>query len=61
MERVAEYYQQSGDADAKEVLDKWVDWHAVGDDAVNPDGTFRIPVDDAVVGAARHLERLLAG
>ncbi|QKW59992.1 cellulose binding domain-containing protein [Streptomyces sp. NA03103] len=42
MERVAEYYQQSGDADAKAVLDKWVDW-ALSETTVNPDGTFRIP------------------
>ncbi|MFG3320051.1 glycoside hydrolase family 48 protein [Streptomyces sp. NPDC048171] len=42
MERVAEYYQQSGDTAAKEVLDKWVDW-ALSETTVNPDGTFRIP------------------
>jgi hypothetical protein len=42
MERVAEYYQQTGDADAKVVLDKWVDW-ALSETTVNPDGTFRIP------------------
>ncbi|MEV6756874.1 glycoside hydrolase family 48 protein [Streptomyces sp. NPDC051214] len=42
MERVAEYYQQSGDADAKAVLDKWVDW-ALSKTTINPDGTFRIP------------------
>ncbi|MFD3733935.1 glycoside hydrolase family 48 protein [Streptomyces sp. NPDC058632] len=42
MERVAEYYQQTGDADAKVVLDKWVDW-ALSETTVNPDGTFRLP------------------
>ncbi|MEV6957868.1 glycoside hydrolase family 48 protein [Streptomyces sp. NPDC051207] len=42
MERVAEYYQQSGNALAKSVLDKWVDW-ALSHTTVNPDGTFRIP------------------
>ncbi|MEV0521946.1 glycoside hydrolase family 48 protein [Streptomyces sp. NPDC050439] len=42
MERVAEYYQQSGDTDAKAVLDKWVDW-ALSKTTINPDGTFRIP------------------
>jgi hypothetical protein len=42
MERVAEYYQQSGNALAKSVLDKWVDW-ALSETTVNPDGTFRIP------------------
>ncbi|MFI1444515.1 glycoside hydrolase family 48 protein [Streptomyces fructofermentans] len=42
MERVAEYYQQTGDADAGLVLDKWVDW-ALANTTVNPDGSFRIP------------------
>ncbi|MFF8092412.1 glycoside hydrolase family 48 protein [Streptomyces sp. NPDC016675] len=42
MERVAEYYQQSGDARAKEVLDKWVDW-ALSETTVNPDGSFLMP------------------
>ncbi|MGW0908622.1 glycoside hydrolase family 48 protein [Streptomyces sp. NPDC002853] len=42
MERVAEYYKESGDADAKAVLDKWVDW-ALSKTTINPDGTFRIP------------------
>ncbi|MGW7268656.1 glycoside hydrolase family 48 protein [Streptomyces sp. NPDC054842] len=42
MERVAEYYQQTGDADAKAVLDKWVDW-ALSETTVNPDGTFQVP------------------
>ncbi len=42
MERVAEYYQQSGDTAAEAVLDKWVDW-ALEHTTVNPDGTYRIP------------------
>ncbi|MEU5986016.1 glycoside hydrolase family 48 protein [Streptomyces sp. NPDC047434] len=42
MERVAEYYRQSGDAAAKTVLDKWVTW-ALSKTTVNPDGTYRIP------------------
>ncbi|MFR9798825.1 glycoside hydrolase family 48 protein [Streptomyces sp. MS06] len=42
MERVAEYYQQTGDADAKAVLDKWVAW-ALSETTVNPDGTYQIP------------------
>ncbi|MFJ2813189.1 glycoside hydrolase family 48 protein [Streptomyces sp. NPDC087294] len=42
MERVAEYYQQTGNAAAKTVLDKWVDW-ALSKTTVNPDGSFRIP------------------
>ncbi|MGQ4415220.1 glycoside hydrolase family 48 protein [Streptomyces sp. SAS_269] len=42
MERVAEYYQQTGNAAAKAVLDKWVKW-ALSKTTVNPDGTYRIP------------------
>ncbi|MFF8480305.1 glycoside hydrolase family 48 protein [Streptomyces antibioticus] len=42
MERVAEYYQQTGNAQAKTVLDKWVDW-ALAHTTVNPDGSYRIP------------------
>ncbi|WP_189428112.1 glycoside hydrolase family 48 protein [Streptomyces thermoviolaceus] len=42
MERVAEYYQQTGDTQAKEVLDKWVEW-ALSETTLNPDGSFLIP------------------
>ncbi|MFF5024629.1 glycoside hydrolase family 48 protein [Streptomyces collinus] len=42
MERVAEYYQQTGSAAARTVLDKWVKW-ALSKTTVNPDGTYRIP------------------
>ncbi|MBG0851194.1 cellulose binding domain-containing protein [Streptomyces spinoverrucosus] len=42
MERVAELYQQTGNAQAKAVLDKWVDW-ALSETTVNPDGTYLIP------------------
>ncbi|WP_225826067.1 glycoside hydrolase family 48 protein [Streptomyces naphthomycinicus] len=42
MERVAEYYQQTGNATAKAILDKWVKW-ALSKTTVNPDGTYRIP------------------
>ncbi|MEU8542566.1 glycoside hydrolase family 48 protein [Streptomyces sp. NPDC048717] len=42
MERVAEYYQQTGDTQAKTVLDKWVSW-ALSKTTINPDGTYRIP------------------
>ncbi len=42
MERVAEYYHESGDAQAKAVLDKWVDW-ALSETTVNPDGTYLMP------------------
>ncbi|MEU3524633.1 glycoside hydrolase family 48 protein [Streptomyces sp. NPDC038707] len=42
MERVAEYYQQTGNAQAKAILDKWVKW-ALSKTTINPDGTYRIP------------------
>ncbi|MES4905917.1 MULTISPECIES: glycoside hydrolase family 48 protein [unclassified Streptomyces] len=42
MERVAEYYNRTGDASAKTVLDKWVKW-ALSKTTINPDGTYRIP------------------
>jgi hypothetical protein len=42
MERVAEYYQQTGNAAAKAVLDKWVKW-ALSKTTINPDGTYLIP------------------
>jgi hypothetical protein len=42
MERVAEYYHQTGDAKAGAVLKKWVDW-AVSKTTINPDGTFQFP------------------
>ncbi|MFE1943169.1 glycoside hydrolase family 48 protein [Streptomyces massasporeus] len=42
MERVAEYYQQTGDACAKAILDKWVKW-ALSKTTINPDGTYQIP------------------
>ncbi|MFE1311226.1 glycoside hydrolase family 48 protein [Streptomyces sp. NPDC058755] len=42
MERVAEYYQQTGNATAKAILDKWVKW-ALSKTTINPDGTYRIP------------------
>ncbi|WP_338146661.1 glycoside hydrolase family 48 protein [Streptomyces boncukensis] len=41
MERVAEYYHETGDADAKSVLDKWVTW-ALSETTVSADG-FRFP------------------
>ncbi|MEU5890619.1 glycoside hydrolase family 48 protein [Streptomyces sp. NPDC047461] len=42
MERVAEYYQQTGNAQAKAVLDKWVKW-ALSKTTINPDGSYQIP------------------
>ncbi|MFK0157246.1 glycoside hydrolase family 48 protein [Streptomyces sp. NPDC090499] len=42
MERVAEYYQQTGNATAKAILDKWVAW-ALSRTTINPDGTYLIP------------------
>ncbi|WP_329369234.1 cellulose binding domain-containing protein [Streptomyces sp. NBC_00669] len=50
MERVAEYYQQTGDAKAKAILAKWVNW-AMSETTVNADGTFQIPSDLAWSGA----------
>ncbi|MFG3269955.1 glycoside hydrolase family 48 protein [Streptomyces luteogriseus] len=42
MERVAEYYQQTGNAAAKAILDKWVKW-ALSKTTINPDGSYQIP------------------
>ncbi|GGS09324.1 hypothetical protein GCM10010252_55650 [Streptomyces aureoverticillatus] len=42
MERVAEYYHQTGAADAKAVLDKWVNW-ALANTTVAADGTYAFP------------------
>ncbi|TQS23150.1 endoglucanase [Microbispora hainanensis] len=42
MERVAELYYATGNADAKTILDKWVAW-ALSGTTVNSDGTFQIP------------------
>nr|QIN90906.1 cellobiohydrolase [uncultured bacterium] len=42
MERVAEYYYATGNADAKSLLDKWVSW-ALSETTINSDGTFRFP------------------
>src|SRR5207248_7484276 len=42
MERVAEYYNVTGDANAKAILDKWVAW-ASSKTTINADGTYQIP------------------
>lgn len=42
MERVAEYYFETGDATAKSILDKWVAW-AKSVTTVNSNGTYTIP------------------
>ncbi|WP_345000747.1 glycoside hydrolase family 48 protein [Nonomuraea helvata] len=42
MERVAELYYASGNADAKALLDKWVTW-AMNNTTINADGTYQIP------------------
>ncbi|MEU8803678.1 glycoside hydrolase family 48 protein [Spirillospora sp. NPDC048819] len=43
MERVAELYQVTGNADAKAILDKWVDW-ALSETTVDPStGSIQIP------------------
>jgi hypothetical protein len=42
VERVAEYYNVTGDATAKAILDKWVSW-AMANTTINADGTYQIP------------------
>jgi hypothetical protein len=44
MERVAQYYQVTGNASAKALLDKWVPW-AISETTINADGTYQIPSD----------------
>jgi hypothetical protein len=44
LERVAALYQQTGDARAKKILDKWVPW-AIANTTVGTGGTFAIPSD----------------
>ena len=60
MERVAEYYYATGNAQAKAVLDKWVDW-ALSNTTLNADGTYQIPSTLAWTRPARHLERVSPG
>jgi hypothetical protein len=42
MQRVAEYYYSTGDAKAKAILDKWVNW-VKSVVKLNSDGTFQVP------------------
>jgi len=49
LERVAALYQQTGDARAKKVLDKWVPW-AIANTTVGTGGSFQIPSDMAWTG-----------
>jgi hypothetical protein len=42
MERVAEYYYATGNADAKIILDPWIAW-VIANTTVNANGTFAIP------------------
>jgi Glycosyl hydrolase family 48/Cellulose binding domain/Bacterial Ig domain len=49
MERVAEYYDVTGDARAKAVLDKWVSW-ALANTTVGTNGAFAVPSDLAWTG-----------
>jgi chitodextrinase len=42
MERVAEYYYVTGNANAKIILDKWVNW-AMTNTQLTTDGSFRLP------------------
>ena len=50
MERVAEYYQATGDARAKKILDKWVPW-AIANTTVGTGGAFQVPSDLSWSGA----------
>ena len=50
MERIAEYYQATGDARAKKILDKWVPW-AIANTTVGAGGSFQIPADLTWSGA----------
>jgi hypothetical protein len=50
MERVAEYYQVTGNARAKAILDKWVPW-ALANTTVGTGGNFQVPSDMAWTGA----------
>jgi hypothetical protein len=50
MERIAEYYQATGDARAKKILDKWVPW-AIAGTTVGTGGSFQIPSDLTWSGA----------
>lgn len=43
IQRTAEYYYETGDATAKKILDKWVDWAI--DNTILTDGDFEIPSD----------------
>lgn len=42
MQRMAQYYYETGDTKVKDLLDKWVKW-AVSSVKLNNDGTFEIP------------------
>ena len=42
MERVIEYYLETGNARAKAISEKWVDW-AIDNVILNADGTFQVP------------------
>ena len=42
MQRMAEYYYESGDERVKELLDKWVNW-VVSEVKLYDDGTFEVP------------------
>jgi glycosyl hydrolase family 48/cellulose binding protein with CBM2 domain/Big-like domain-containing protein len=48
MERVASYYQQTGDARAKKILDKWVPW-AIANTTIGTN--FKVPSDLQWTGA----------
>jgi len=50
LQRVAELYHQTGNARAKQILDKWVPW-AISHTTIGTGGTFQIPSDMRWSGA----------
>jgi len=50
LQRVAEYYYQTGNARAKSILDKWVPW-AIANTTIGTGATFEVPSDMAWSGA----------
>jgi hypothetical protein len=50
LERVAAYYHETGNAQAKAIMDKWVAW-AIANTSFAADGSFQIPNDLSWTGA----------
>jgi len=51
MQRVMEYYLETGDSSVKNLIKKWVDW-VMSEIKLYDDGTFAIPSDARVVRSA---------